>query len=95
VFGITPVLPEALRGGDARFNAQVVRDVLAGGGGGARDAVLLNAAAAIAAHDGVTAEDLDDAIRRGLAVATEAVDSGASAELLDRWIAASRAARTA
>ena len=33
--GITPVAPEALRGGDRVFNAAVVRDVLAGGARGA------------------------------------------------------------
>lgn len=95
-FGIAPVPPEALRGGDAAFNAQAVHDVLAGRGGGVRDAVLLNAAAAIAAHDGMTgglsAETLDDALVRGLTIATEAVDSGVAASLLERWITSSRAA---
>ncbi|GAB2461400.1 anthranilate phosphoribosyltransferase [Jatrophihabitans fulvus] len=91
-FGVTPVPPEALRGGDATFNAEVVREVLAGRGAGARDAVLLNAAAAIAAHDGVDHDELDVAVGRGLQVATEAVDSGAAARLLDAWISSSRAA---
>jgi anthranilate phosphoribosyltransferase len=86
-FGITAVAPEALRGGDRAHNAAVVRDLLAGGGrAGVRDAVLLNAAAAIAAHDGLGGA-LDDAIAAGLAVARESVDSGAAAALLDRWIA--------
>ena len=40
-----------LRGGDARHNAEVVRAVLAGGLGPVRDAVLLNAAAALLAAD--------------------------------------------
>ncbi len=43
---------QALRGGDARFNAGVVRDVLAGRRGPVRDAVLLNAAAALVAAAG-------------------------------------------
>jgi len=86
-FGITAVAPDALRGGDRAHNAAVVRDLLAGGGrAGVRDAVLLNAAAAIAAHDGLGGA-LDDAIAAGLAVARESVDSGAAAALLDRWIA--------
>lgn len=93
-FGIAPVAPSALRGGDATFNAAVVRDVLGGGATGVRDAVLLNAAAAIAAYDGFAAADLDDALRRSLRLAAEAVDSGAAAALLDRWIASSQAART-
>ncbi|MDP9116213.1 MAG: anthranilate phosphoribosyltransferase [Actinomycetota bacterium] len=94
-FGLAAVLPEALRGGDAAHNAAVVRDVLAGRGAGARDAVLLNAAAAIAAFDGLTPATFHDAIARGLTVAVEAVDSGAASALLDRWIAASHAQRPA
>ena len=86
-FDITPVHPAALRGGDRAFNAAVVRDVLAGGGrDGVRDAVLLNAAAAIAAYDGLDGA-LDDAIAAGLAAATESIDSGAASALLDRWVA--------
>jgi len=92
-FGITAVRPEALRGGDRVHNAAVVREVLAGGAAGIRDAVLLNAAAAIAAHDGLGAATLHDDIAVGLVAAAEAVDSGAAADLLARWIAASQAAR--
>ncbi|MGN6606827.1 MAG: anthranilate phosphoribosyltransferase [Jatrophihabitans sp.] len=90
-FGIAPVAPEVLRGADAPFNARVVREVLAGGAPGVRDAVLLNAAAAIAAHDGL-AGDLDEVVAAGLDEATRAVDTGAAAALLDRWVASSRAA---
>jgi anthranilate phosphoribosyltransferase len=94
-YGIAPVPPRALRGGDPPQNAAVVRDVLAGGGReGVRDAVLLNAAAAIAVYDGLSADGLDAALRRGLQVAADAVDSGAAARVLDTWIASSRAART-
>jgi anthranilate phosphoribosyltransferase len=91
--GIEAVRPEVLRGGDRVFNAAVLRDVLAGGSPGVRDVVLLNAAAAIAAYDGLDAERLHDALARGLRLATESIDSGAAAALLDRWIASSRAAR--
>ena len=85
--------PGPLRGGDRLHNAHAVREVLAGRGGGARDAVLLNAAAAIAAHDGLSGRTLLDALGDGLRVATEAVDSGAAADLLERWIAVSTTAR--
>lgn len=85
-FGIAQVQPEALRGGDPAHNAAVVREVLAGGGGGVRDAVLLNAAAAVAAYDGLTADGLADALAAGLRTAADAIDSGAAAQLLDRWI---------
>jgi anthranilate phosphoribosyltransferase len=90
--GIDPVTPETLRGADKVFNAAVVRDVLAGGAPGVREVVLLNAAAGIAAYDGLSAERLHDALARGLRLAAESVDSGAAGQLLDRWVAASRAA---
>jgi anthranilate phosphoribosyltransferase len=90
-YGIAAVPPGSLRGGDRAHNAAVVREVLAGGGGAVRDAVLLNAAAGIAAYDGLDSTNdaaLDDAIPAGLAAAQESVDSGAAAELLARWVAA-------
>jgi anthranilate phosphoribosyltransferase len=87
------VPPEALRGADRVFNARVLRDVLAGGAPGVRDVVRLNAAAAIAAYDGLSGERLHDALARGLRLATEAIDSGAAAAVLDRWVASSQAAR--
>jgi anthranilate phosphoribosyltransferase len=91
--GITPVAAAELRGGDPAFNAAVVRDVLAGARGGVRDVVLLNAAAAVAAHDGLTGQPLDAALTRGLMIAADAIDTGAARDLLERWVAASQAAR--
>ncbi|MDT4933405.1 MAG: anthranilate phosphoribosyltransferase [Pseudonocardiales bacterium] len=91
-FGIAAVPPAALRGGDRVHNAGVVREVLAGRGGGARDAVLLNAAAAIAAYDGTTPDSLEPGISAGLEAATQAVDSGAAADLLERWVDSGRRA---
>lgn len=76
--------PEDLRGGDVSANAEVVRRLVAGVSGPVRDAVLLNAAAALVAHDGPGADlvtDLAAAIER----AAVAVDSGAAAALLERW----------
>jgi anthranilate phosphoribosyltransferase len=86
---LAPATVEQLRGGDAAFNAAVVRDMLAGRTGPVRDIVLLNAAAAIAA-DGGLAGPLDDALRAGLDRAATAVDSGAAAALLDRWVEVSQ-----
>jgi anthranilate phosphoribosyltransferase len=94
VLGIAAVTPDQLRGGDRAHNAEAVREVLAGRGAGARDAVLLNAAAAIAAHDGLTAGSLESVLGEGLRIATESVDSGAAADVLDRWVDASRRARS-
>lgn len=94
-FGIEAVAPADLRGGDKVHNAAVVRDVLGGRTHPARSAVLLNAAAAIAAYDGVTAGTLDDALAAGLRIATESVDSGAATRTLEAWIESGRRAREA
>jgi anthranilate phosphoribosyltransferase len=78
---------EALRGGDAAHNADVVRRLLDGETGPVRDAVLLNAAAALAVHDTPAAAPAE-ALAAGLATATESVDSGAAKATLERWVAA-------
>jgi anthranilate phosphoribosyltransferase len=74
----------SLRGGTPQENAQVIRSVFAGADGGARDAILLNAAGAIAAVG--HAEDL----REGVELAREALSSGSAAERLDQLVAFSR-----
>ena len=79
--GIARCAPEELRGGTPAENAQAIREILAGADGGRRDAILLNAAGAIAAAG--HADDLHD----GLEVAREAIDSGAAAERLERLAA--------
>ncbi len=86
--GLAPV--DALRGGDVEHNAEVVRRLLAGEAGPVRDAVLLNAGAALAVNDAPEAP-LEEALTAGIAKATEAVDSGAARNTLDRWIAAASA----
>jgi anthranilate phosphoribosyltransferase len=78
-----------LRGGDAAFNAAVVRELLDGKTGPVREAVLLNAAAALAVLDPGPAP-LIERLAGGLARAAAAVDSGAAALTLDRWIVVSR-----
>ncbi|MBN6041784.1 anthranilate phosphoribosyltransferase [Amycolatopsis sp. 195334CR] len=75
---------EDLRGGDAAFNAEVVRELVSGKPGAVRDAVLVNAAGALAAHTGFTGSLTED-IGAGLARAADAIDSGAAADLLTRW----------
>ncbi|WP_439378051.1 anthranilate phosphoribosyltransferase [Amycolatopsis lexingtonensis] len=84
--GIPRATADDLRGGDAAANAQVVRELVAGKAGPVRDAVLINAAAALAAFTGFSGS-LEDDLRAGLARAAEAIDSGAAATMLDRWIA--------
>jgi anthranilate phosphoribosyltransferase len=59
-----------------------------------RDAVLLNAAGALAAFD-ERASRLHDGLAAGFERAARAVDDGSAAALLDRWIAVSQSAREA
>lgn len=72
----------ALRGGDARENAAALRRLLQGEHGAYRDAVLLNAAAAL-----VVAGEAAD-LREGAEEAAETIDKGLANALLDCWIAA-------
>ncbi|MGW9350210.1 anthranilate phosphoribosyltransferase [Nocardiopsis flavescens] len=88
--GIARSAPDALRGGDVEFNARAVRDLLAGRTGPVRDAVLLNAGAALAAVDGVDGP-LADAVRDGYDRAVAAVDSGAAERTLAAWVETSQA----
>ena len=82
--GLRRCAPEDLLGGTPNHNAARIRAIFGGEEGGARDAILLNAAGAIAAAR--HAADL----REGLELAREAVDSGAAAERLDELVAFSR-----
>jgi anthranilate phosphoribosyltransferase len=88
--GLPAATTDTLRGGDAAHNADVTRRFLGGETGPVRDAVLLNAAAALVALDGVTAAPVTDQIRPALERAAESVDSGAAQRALDVWIEVSR-----
>jgi anthranilate phosphoribosyltransferase len=87
--GLARASAEDLRGGEAAFNAQVVRDVVEGRRGPALDAVLLNASSAIAAYDG-GAGDVTTRLASGLDKARTSVESGAARERLEVWIEAVR-----
>jgi len=82
--GIPRCSVDELRGGNPTDNAESIRTVFAGANGGRRNAILLNAAGAIAA--GGHAADL----REGLELARKAIDSGAATERLELLIAFSR-----
>lgn len=86
-FGLDNAPLEAIVGGDAKENARISRAIFAGEHGAPRDAVLLNAAAAIAAFEGDFDSDIKTRLTAGLKRATQAVDSGAATELLERWVA--------
>lgn len=71
----------AIRGGDAAYNAAALRRLLQGEAGPYRDAVLLNAAAAL------IVAGTSQTLAEGVEIARDAIDSGAANGLLDRWIA--------
>ncbi|WP_212821129.1 anthranilate phosphoribosyltransferase [Polymorphospora rubra] len=89
--GVARSQPGDLRGGDPAFNAEAARRMFAGEPGPVRDAVLVNAAAAFAAHGGLGG-DLLTSMRAGLDRAAVTVDSGAATRLLDRWVEVARTA---
>lgn len=72
---------EAIRGGDARYNARELKRLLQGEHGPYRDAVLFNAAEALLVAGAV--ETMPD----GVEEAAEAIDKGLANALLDCWIA--------
>ena len=82
--GFSPATMADLRGGNAAFNAGVIRSVLEGERGAHRDIGILNAAAAL-----IVAGRVGD-LESGLALATESIDSGRAVDVLDALIATSR-----
>jgi len=86
-FGLGGGTAEGLRGQDATYNAEVVRRLVAGDAGPVRDAVVLNAGAALAVHATATGS-FAERLSSGIARATDAIDSGAAQATLDRWVAA-------
>lgn len=85
-FSIPNAPISALVGGDAQENARITRAIFAGERGAPRDAVLLNAAAAIAAFDGEPDLSVHERISKSLKRAESAVDSGEAANLLASWV---------
>ena len=92
--GMAACTIDDLAGGEARDNAAVARDVLAGAGPEpVRDAVALNAAAGILAWEGldapVTPRDFVDRMRDAVERARCGLRAGAGAALIERWREAS------
>lgn len=78
-FGLDVYDADALKGGDPAYNARIARELMGGRLSGAvKDAVLINAAAALAAVHGWEDSDLETVIAEQLAVATDALESGAA-----------------
>ena len=74
---------DALRGGDAAFNASALRALLGGAEGAYRDTVLMNAGA------GLVVAGKAAGIEEGVRMAARALDEGAAARALERLVAIS------
>ena len=75
----------ALVGGDATENARITTAIFSGEKGAPRDAVVLNAAAAIAAYEARFDLNLHQRMALGVSRAVDAIDSGAATHLVSRW----------
>ncbi|RWP51619.1 anthranilate phosphoribosyltransferase [Mesorhizobium sp.] len=71
---------DELRGGDAAYNAQALRDMLGGAAGAFRDTVLMNAGAGLVVAGKATM------LADGMATAAQAIDSGRALQVLDRLV---------
>jgi len=79
--GLSRQPSEALKGGSPDYNADRLKALLAGQADAYRDVVLLNTAAALTVvRPGLT-------LPQGVSQAAAAIDSGAAADILARWIA--------
>ena len=84
-FGIDRAPIASLVGGDSVENARITTAIFAGEKGAPRDAVVLNAAAAIAAYEARFDLNLQERMALGVSRAIDAIDSGASARLVSKW----------
>ncbi len=84
-YGLAKASLAALKGGDAKTNAEMVRGVLAGRPGAARDVVLLNAGAAL------FIAGRTPSVRDGIAQAADAIGSGRARRVLEALVTLSHA----
>jgi len=82
--GLKPAGIGALGGGDPATNAGIIRAVLSGERGPRRDALVLNAAAAL------WVADLAPTLAEGATLAVEQIESRRALQVLDRFVAISR-----
>jgi len=83
-YGLPKSSMDALKGGDAGQNAQLIRDVLDRVQGPTRNIVLLNAGAGLFIAGRV------DSVRAGIAQAADAIDTGKAKDVLERLAATSK-----
>ncbi len=79
-FGFARCTKADLRGGTPAENAQITRDILSGATGPMRNAVLMNAGAALYLYGKA------DSLKSGIALAAELIDSGAALKTLEKVI---------
>jgi anthranilate phosphoribosyltransferase len=86
---------EDFRGGEPSYNAEILKETLAGKKGAVRDIVLLNAAAGLVSYN--LAQDSSQVLRpiterlaEKLEIAAHAIDSGKASTQLENWIAATQ-----
>ena len=79
-YGFKRATPDAIVGGNARENAQIIRSILDGKKGAKRDMVLLNAGAAF------VAAGLDGDFKEGIERARDSIDSGRAREKLNSLV---------
>jgi anthranilate phosphoribosyltransferase len=77
-FGLSRASLESLKGGTVDENAALLRSILSGNPGPQRDAVILNAAAALVAGD------MASSLQQGVGLAQKAIDSGQALAKLDQ-----------
>ncbi len=78
--GLDAAQPDDLNGGTPEVNAEIARRILAGERGAPRDVAVLNAGA------GVYAAGRADTLEAGVRAAEAAIDSGAAAGVLERYV---------
>ena len=83
-YGLSLAEPADIRGGNARENARIIREVLEGGPGPKQDLVAVNAAAAF------VISGLDNSFREGIDRAREVIDSGRAREKLENLVSFTR-----
>jgi len=77
-FGLSPSRPGAIQGGDGAENARVLEAVLGGQDHPARDAFVLNAAAALVVAEAMAPTEATERVR-------ESIRSGRALGTLSRW----------
>lgn len=92
--GLPAITVEDIEGASAEYNAEVALEFFKGKRGPVRDTVLINAAAALVADGtlpGTRSGSLAENLRTAFVIAAEAVDSGKTLDVLERWKVAAQA----